>query len=103
MEAMSPLPEVDAHDWKDWVTNSGGVLLDVRQPDEWELGTLPEAILIPMAEIPNRLDELPRDQPILCVCRSGSRSARVADFLETMGFEGAVNMAGGMKALGMQD
>lgn len=80
-----------------------GVVLDVRQPHEWALGTLPGSILISMTELVSRLDELPRDRPILAVCRSGNRSERVTVYLEKVGFIGATNMAGGLKALGMQD
>lgn len=67
------------------------------------MGTLPDAILIPMTELVDRIDELPRDRPLLVVCRSGSRSERVTAYLETAGFVGAANMVGGMKALGLQD
>jgi rhodanese-related sulfurtransferase len=75
------------------------MILDVREPAEWSMGTLPEAVLISQNEIVRRLDELPKERPVLCVCRSGGRSANVAAFLAFNGYE-AANMAGGMKALG---
>ena len=93
---------VPAAEWETWVKESGAVVLDVREPDEWELGTLPGAVLIPQGEIVDRMDELPKGRPVLCVCRSGGRSANVAAFLAFNGYE-AANLVGGMKALGMQD
>lgn len=102
-QPMPGVPTVEAAEWESWVESNEGIVLDVRQPQEWELGTLPGAVLIPMTELVDRLDELPRDKPILSVCRSGNRSERVTAFLEASGFVGAANMAGGMKALGMQE
>lgn len=99
---MSAVTSVPAGDWETWVEENNGIVLDVREPDEWELGTLPGAVLIPQGEIVSRMDEMPKDQPILCVCRSGGRSSNVAAFLAFNGYESA-NLSGGMKALGMQD
>ena len=94
---------VPAGKWEKWQEETDGVLLDVREPKEWELGTLPNALLIPVSELMARLEEIPKDRPILCVCRSGSRSQQVAAFLAFNGYEDVANMTGGMKALGMQD
>lgn len=94
---------VRAEDWRDWLDRTGGILLDVREPSEWEQGTLPDALLIPTSEIMDRVDEIPRDRPILCICRSGSRSHQVAAFLQLNGYGEVANMSGGMKALGLQD
>lgn len=93
--------EVHASNWEVWVRDNEATVLDVRQPDEWALGTLPGAMRISMVELISRLDEIPKDKPVLCVCRSGERSANVATFLAFKGYE-AANMTGGMKALGMQ-
>lgn len=93
---------VPAAEWETWVEANRALVLDVREPEEWELGTLPGAMLIPQGELIERIDELPKDRPLLCVCRSGSRSGNVAAFLSFNGYQ-AANMAGGMKALGMQD
>lgn len=99
---MSGYKEVPAQDWQDWANDNRATILDVREPDEWALGTLPDAVLISQGEIVERMAEVPKDRPVLCVCRSGGRSANVATFLSFNGYEVA-NMAGGMKALGMQD
>jgi rhodanese-related sulfurtransferase len=99
---MPGFVSVPADQWETWVDDNDATVLDVRQPAEWELGTLPDAVLISVGDIVDRLEELPKDRPILCVCRSGDRSSNVANFLSFNGYD-AVNMAGGMKALGMQD
>ena len=99
---MSGYTDVPAGDWETWVEENRATILDVREPDEWALGTLPKAVLISQMEIVERMSEVPNDRPVLCVCRSGGRSANVATFLSFNGYEVA-NMAGGMKALGMQD
>ena len=71
------------------------VLIDVREATEWDAGHAPMASLIPLAELPDHLDELPHDRLIVCACRSGARSNRAAIFLQENGFD-AVNLAGGM-------
>lgn len=96
------LPDVPARDWEAWAKDHDAIVLDVRRPDEWALGTLPGATLMTMSQLPSRLQELPKDRAILCVCRSGDRSSRVAAYLGYNGYENVANMSGGMKALGMQ-
>ncbi len=73
------------------------VLLDVRNPDEFRGGHIAGARLIPLYELPQRLNELPRDREILCVCRSGYRSASATRQLVAAGYA-AVNVGGGMNA-----
>jgi len=78
------------------------VVLDVREP--WELQTAsvrPEGftlVTIPMNQIPARVDELDREQPIAVLCHHGARSQRVATFLAGNGFERLANIAGGIDA-----
>jgi rhodanese-related sulfurtransferase len=100
---MNDVETVPASEWSEWVERRDGIVLDVREPREWEMGTLPDALRISMTDLVARMDELPRDRAILCVCRSGSRSHQVARFLTLSGFEDVANMGGGMKALGMQE
>jgi rhodanese-related sulfurtransferase len=100
---MAMIENVPAQDWAVWVDETGGRVLDIREPFEWEQGTLPGATLIPMGEIPARKGELQVDEALLIVCRSGGRSQQVAMYLTTSGFSRVANMAGGMKALGLQD
>lgn len=77
------------------VLQSGGFLLDVREETEWRAGRTAEAMLIPLAELPDRLDQLPKGQVILCICRSGGRSLRAATYLTEVGFD-VLNVEGGM-------
>lgn len=100
--SMPNYESVEAANWQIWVEANSGVVLDVREPNEWELGTLPGATLISQSDLLDRLEELDKSKPVLCVCRSGGRSSNVAVFLSFNGFRVA-NMEGGMKALGMQD
>jgi len=97
------IENVPAEKWETWVDANGGRILDIREPFEWEQGTLPGATLISMAEIPERLAELDTDEALLVVCRSGGRSQQVAMYLSMNGYSKVANMAGGMKALGLQD
>ncbi|WP_148573879.1 rhodanese-like domain-containing protein [Nocardioides caldifontis] len=69
-------------------------LIDVREADEYAAGHVPGARLVPMSEITQRLDELPRDRPLYVICAVGQRSLAVADFLVRAGFE-AHSVAGG--------
>lgn len=73
-------------------------LLDVREPHEFALGALPNGVLIPLGEVPARLQEIPRDRDIVCYCRSGGRSARAIDFLKQHGVARIRNLAGGILA-----
>lgn len=90
------VPEVDARE-ATGVVDAGGVLLDVREPDEWEAGHAPGALHIPMGELQARQDEIPTDRRIVAVCRSGGRSSQVTAALDDAGYD-AVNLAGGMQA-----
>lgn len=70
-------------------------ILDVRQPDEFRAGHIAGSKLIPLNELSSRMNELPKDKPILCVCRSGSRSGAATGQLTRAGYD-AVNLRGGM-------
>jgi rhodanese-related sulfurtransferase len=83
-------------------TEPGWLLLDVREPIEFRHAAVrvPGAttLHVPMNEIPGRLAELPKTQPILCICHHGMRSAQVVAFLERAGYESVYNLAGGIDA-----
>lgn len=76
--------------------DDGAFVLDVREQDEWDAVHIPGAHLIPLGELPDRLNELPQDQEIVVVCRSGNRSATGRDILKEAGFSQVTSMAGGM-------
>jgi len=71
-------------------------LLDVREPDEWSAGHAPDAVHLPMMEVPARLEEIPRDGDVVVVCRSGGRSGQVVAYLQHQGYDNVVNLDGGM-------
>ena len=74
------------------------VLLDVREPWEWNVCRVPGAMLIPLRELPARLDELDPAAETVVICHHGVRSYHAARYLETAGFGNVVNLAGGVAA-----
>lgn len=73
----------------------GVQVVDVRAPDEWSRGHLPGAVHIPLAALPDRLDELDTSAPIVLHCQGGGRSSIAASFLQSRGFGNVSNLAGG--------
>jgi rhodanese-related sulfurtransferase len=90
------VPEIDV-DALEAATAAGGVVVDVREPDEYEQAHVPGARLVPLATVPERLDEFPTSGTVYLICASGGRSRRAAEFLRAQGVD-AVNVAGGTKA-----
>ncbi len=74
------------------------VLLDVREPEEFAREHVPGAVSLPQADLATRLDEIPRDRPILTICQSGMRSLRSAQFLRQQGYQNVVTVVGGTRA-----
>jgi rhodanese-related sulfurtransferase len=74
------------------------LLLDVREPWEWQTARIAGATLIPMREIPARFSELDPDQEVVAICHHGGRSQQVAMFLEKNGFAKVHNLTGGVDA-----
>jgi molybdopterin/thiamine biosynthesis adenylyltransferase/rhodanese-related sulfurtransferase len=79
-------------------SNEQFTLLDVRETFEDEIATIEGRMLIPLGELPSRLDELPRDNEIIIHCHSGVRSAHAAQLLQKAGFDRVYNLAGGIDA-----
>ena len=75
---------------------AGAFILDVRQPEEWAAGHIPDATLIPLGDLPARIAEVPKDRQVVVVCRSGNRSAQGRDILLGAGHPSVTSMAGGM-------
>jgi molybdopterin/thiamine biosynthesis adenylyltransferase/rhodanese-related sulfurtransferase len=71
-------------------------LLDVREPNEYQIGKIPGSTLIPLGEVPRRLNEIPRDKEIIVQCKMGGRSARAAAFLREQGYSNVKNLKGGI-------
>ncbi len=77
----------------------GALLVDVREPNEWDAGHLPGAVHIPMGQIPRRVAELPRDRKIIFTCRSGNRSGTIKDYMiDEHGYGDVHNQLGGILA-----
>ena len=76
----------------------GALALDVREPDEYAAGHVSGSRLIPLGVLARHLAELPRDRDIVVVCRSGRRSGEAVQQMQRVGFDKAVNLAGGMIA-----
>ena len=74
------------------------VLLDVREPMEWQIARLEGAVLMPVAQVPTRANELSTADEIVVYCKSGQRSARVTNFLRDLGFRKVKNLVGGIDA-----
>jgi sulfur-carrier protein adenylyltransferase/sulfurtransferase len=71
-------------------------ILDVREPNEYQINRIPGSTLIPLGELPRRYQELPRDREIVAQCKMGGRSAKAMDFLKTVGFTNVKNLKGGI-------
>lgn len=71
-------------------------LLDVREPDEFKLANL-GGTLIPLGDLPSRLEEIPQDQTVVVMCHHGVRSAHAVGFLRQSGFTNVMNLAGGIE------
>ena len=76
--------------------DAGAFMLDVREQSEWDDFHMPNATLIPLGSLGDRVSELPRDKEIVVVCRSGNRSQQGRDILLKAGFTRVTSMAGGM-------
>jgi rhodanese-related sulfurtransferase len=74
------------------------VLVDVREPHEWRAGRARGARHIPLGQLPQQLESLPRQAPVYLICRSGNRSHTAAAYLKKAGFERPINVRGGMLA-----
>ena len=74
------------------------VLIDVREPHEYQICNIPQAKLIPLGDLPKRVNELNSADEIVAHCKSGMRSAKAVDFLKQAGFKKVRNMKGGILA-----
>jgi rhodanese-related sulfurtransferase len=72
------------------------VLLDIREVDEFRQVRVEGSLFIPMSQLGVRIDEIPRDRPVLVMCQSGSRSTNVTGYLLQSGWDDVGNVAGGI-------
>ena len=88
----TPVPSVDIAALPTDVT-----ILDVREDDEWVVGHIAGSVHVPLSQLPGRAPDIPPTDPLVVVCRVGSRSAQVTAWLASQGRD-AVNLAGGLDA-----
>jgi rhodanese-related sulfurtransferase len=92
----SNLPEVGVDELA--AAQAGGApLIDVREPDEYDAVHVPGAVLIPLGQVVERVQEVPRDRPVYVICGTGQRSAKAVQWYRAQGID-AHNVDGGTKA-----
>lgn len=97
-EAKQRVREVTAREAQPLQAQGDVAFLDVREPNEWNLGHIPGAVHIPRGTLETTIEQrLPRDRQIVLYCASGNRSALAADTLQQMGYENVASMAGGWR------
>ena len=88
---------VTVEELKVFIDNNEGVfVLDVREPQEHQICSIPGAVLIPRGELPNRINELGDHEDMVVHCKSGVRSAKAVKILHDAGFKKAKNLSGGI-------
>jgi rhodanese-related sulfurtransferase len=95
------LKQISAPELAAWLSDQRRekpLLLDVREPWEWQTARIDGAQLIPMREVPARLQELDSARDVVAICHHGGRSQQVAMFLEKNGFSKVHNLQGGVDA-----
>jgi len=95
---VSDTSESTVQEAYDALRGDGAVLIDVRQPWEYEEQRIPGATLIPLSEVPDRISEIPADKDVFVHCEMGGRSAKAVDFLVQNGRPRSRNVAGGINA-----
>ena len=96
---MTGVPEIGPREVKKMIDEKQSfVLIDVREPHEFQICRIPGSTLIPLGEIPKRMHELDSASEIVVHCRSGQRSARAVEFLMKAGFQKIYNLKGGILA-----
>ncbi len=95
---MNQLSPRELSEWLSDPERAKPLLLDVREPWEFELCHIDGSIPVPMNRVPQRLQELDPDAQTVVICHHGARSFQVAHFLERNGFQQLHNLAGGVDA-----
>jgi adenylyltransferase/sulfurtransferase len=91
------VPQITVEDLKAKQDRGEGLLLlDVREPREYAVSDLPDSVKIPLGSLPKSYEVLSKQDAIVVYCRVGGRSAQAVQFLRQMGYEKAVNLAGGI-------
>jgi rhodanese-related sulfurtransferase len=97
-EAKQRIKEISTREAKELHEQGRALFVDVREPNEYNLGRIPDALPLPRGTIENRAESsLPRDRPLVLYCGGGSRSALAADTLQQMGFSDVRSLSGGFR------
>jgi rhodanese-related sulfurtransferase len=107
---LSSVPEISASDFytlRNAENSKQLFLLDVREPEEFEITNIDGSFLVPVMEISSRIDEIAlrvsESSMTVVICRSGQRSAMVSEFLYANGFSDIFNLSGGINAYSQVD
>ncbi|TAK15899.1 MAG: MBL fold metallo-hydrolase, partial [Acidobacteria bacterium] len=95
---LSVIPQIGALDLSESLKHGGVTLVDVRNPGEWAASHINGARHIPLGHLGRRLDEIPRDKPIVMQCAAGARSMIGASLLKARGIDRVINLTGGFGA-----
>lgn len=98
LDAQRPVPEIMPGDARQLLAGGGALLLDVREPDEYQEAHVDGARLLPLGQLAAGLSDLPRAGTVVVICRSGRRSAEAVRLMQHAGFERPLNLAGGILA-----
>lgn len=99
---MQNITATELAQWLADTTKNPPLLLDVREPWEYETCHISGVQLMPMQTVPARFNELDPNGVIVCICHHGGRSMQVASFLERQGFTQTINLTGGVHAWAQQ-
>lgn len=95
--AIDMIKEVSPKEVEELINkNDGTIIIDVREDHEVAQGIIPDAKHIPLGNIPEEIENFPKDQSYIMVCRSGARSMNAAEYMHGKGFTSVKNMEGGM-------
>ena len=96
-QTKARIREVDTEQAEQEIARPGTVVLDVREPDEYEQGALPGAVHIPRGHLESQIENkvVDRDAPVVVYCAGGTRSAFAADTLSSLGYTDVVSVVGG--------
>ena len=95
---VDPEREVTATDLAQMIEKKAVTLLDVREQHEWNIAALPDAVCIPLGELPERIGEISQEREVIAFCRTGVRSLTALDILKNAGWTSARHLKGGLHA-----
>lgn len=97
---VNAFQNIDVDQLSEMIESEGSslIVLDVREPWEFEQGHVPNAVLIPLGDLPERVFELDQTQSVAVICEHGVRSLYAAAFLKRAGFDMTYNVEGGTSA-----